>query len=121
MGAATVHNVAIDAALFHDEKGLGGKTCLRVLLTPEPGEAVSVDVAGPEMSRDEFEQRALNAAGAVVDHHGDISEIARDHGLIVGYPLRSREVSALHADDYTRKLSGLFAGKLAVHVVEVVL
>ena len=42
-------DVAIDAALFHDEKGLGSKTCLGVLFTTEPGKAVGIDVAGAEM------------------------------------------------------------------------
>src|SRR4051794_11974897 len=78
-----------------------------------------VDVARPKHFREQLTDGTFRPACAVIDHHGNVCEIAGDDRLLIRLPLGPVEMRALDTDDDVFVLQGEVAGRLAVHVAEV--
>ena len=92
-----------------------------VELTAEPGIDVGVDVAGPELLRQQLRERLRRIGTAEIDHDGDAGERARLDGPIDGGEVRAHVVSRLDADDQALVAQRHLGRRLGLHVVEVLL
>ena len=96
--AAAVAHVEDDAALApleHSRIDVAGF----VELVAQAGIAVRVDVARAQLLGQQLGDGALRPVGSEIDHHGNVGDRARFHGVLHRGPLGSGVVRRLDADD----------------------
>src|SRR5215813_6008093 len=80
-----------------------------------------IDISGTKFARKQVIEGTLTTARAIVNHDGDVSNIARDNGLFVRLPFRTGKVRTLDTNDDAWILESHLPRRFSIHVVEVVL
>ena len=118
--SAAVADVEDDAALPALEKRRV-RLARGAELAPEPGINVGVDVARPQLLREQLGKRLLRKDPAEIDHDGDAGHRARLDGSLHGRELRAGVMSRLDADDQAFVPQRHLGRRLGFHIVQVTL
>ncbi len=103
------------------DKRLTGPQSNRVLLVTKTRVHVRIDVAGPQLLRQQIVERPLRMIDSKIHHHRNVSLGSGNDGLLHRLPFRAREVSSLDADNGVGILERHGRRLFPIHVIHVLL